>query len=192
MKFLYLFILTGKTLFFSSNGHLSMGGLDIFMSKMQEDSTWSKPENLGYPINTIDDDVHFVLSTDGKSAHYSSVKKDGMGERDIYKIDMSNYPILTEGVSTNISILKGSVKSGEDNVVANLIFKDASGKEVAKTICNDDGDYFITLPGATKYTVSLSAKGYESKTVNVELPVGKGATKSHIENVDLVKLPEEK
>lgn len=180
----------GKTLFFSSNGHLSIGGLDIFMTRMQEDSTWSKPENLGYPINTIDDDVHFILSTDGKTAHYSAVKKDGFGERDIYKIDLTNYPILSEGVSTNLSILKGTVKSGDDNVVANLTFKDNAGKEVAKTVCNEDGDFFITLSGGEKYTVSVSAKGYNSKEVKVDLPLGKGTTKSHTEIVELTKKPE--
>lgn len=180
----------GKTLFFSSNGHLSIGGYDIFMTRMNADSTWTKPENLGYPINTIDDDVHFVLATDGKSAHYSAVKKDGLGERDIYKIDLSNYPILTEGVSTNLSILKGTVKSGDDNVVANITFKDSNGKEVAKTVCNEDGDFFITLAGGKKYTISVSAKGYDSKDIAVDLPVGKGATASHSETIELVKQPE--
>lgn len=180
----------GKTLFFSSNGHLSVGGLDIFMSKMQDDGTWSKPENLGYPINTIDDDVHFVLSTDGNTAHYSSVKEDGMGERDIYKIDMSNYPILNEGVATKLSILKGVINSGEDKVVANLSFKDADGKEVAKTICNDEGDYFITLEGGKKYTIAATAEGYEGKEVVIDLPLGKGKTASHTEVIDLTKKPE--
>lgn len=181
----------GKTLFFSSNGHLSLGGYDIFMSKMQADSSWSKPENLGYPINTIDDDVHFVLATDGKSAHYSAVKKEGLGERDIYKIDMSNYPILSEGVSTDLSILKGTVKSGDDNIAAAISFKDATGKLVAKTVCNDEGDFFITLPGGNKYTITVSAKGYESKDVSIDLALGKGTTHSHTEVIELVKLPEQ-
>lgn len=182
----------GKTLFFSSNGHLGLGDYDIFMSRMQEDSTWSKPENLGYPINTIGKDAHFVLSTDGKTAHYSTVKEEGMGERDIYKIDMSNYPILTEGVSTSLSILKGTVKNEDDNIAATITFKGAGGKEVAKTVCNDDGDFFITLPGGIKYTVSISAKGYESKDVAVDLKLGKGTTHSHSEVVELMKLPEQK
>ncbi|MCB0403100.1 MAG: PD40 domain-containing protein [Flavobacteriales bacterium] len=182
----------GKTLFFSSNGHLSIGGLDIFMSKMQEDGTWSKPENLGYPINTIDDDVHFVLSTDGKTAHYSAVKADGFGERDIYKIDMSNYPVLTDGVSINLSILKGVIASGEEKVAANLEFKDASGNVVAKTICDEEGDFFITLPGGNKYTVVVTASGYESKSVDVDLAAGKGSTHIHTEHIDLLKVVEEK
>lgn len=182
----------GKTLFFSSNGHLSIGGLDIFMSKLQDDGTWSKPENLGYPINTIDDDVHFVLSTDGKSAHYSAVKEGGMGERDIYRIDLSNYPILNEGVAINLSILKGKVTSGENKVVADIEFKGEAGNIVGKTTCDDDGNYFITLTGGKKYTLSISAQGFEVKTLTVDLPLGQNETKSLIENIDLVKIPEVK
>ena len=181
----------GKTLFFSSDGHLSIGGYDIFMSKLQDDGTWGKPENLGYPINTIGKDAHFVLSMDGKTAHYSAVKEDGFGERDIYKIDLSEYPILSDGVTTSLSILKGKVKDGEDNVIANLSFKDEGGKEVAKTICNDDGDFFITLPGGKKYTVSVSAKAYDTMDVTVDLPLGKGETMTHTEIIELTRLPEQ-
>jgi tetratricopeptide (TPR) repeat protein len=182
----------GKTLFFSSNGHLSIGGLDIFMSKLQDDGSWSKPENLGYPINTIDDDVHFVLSTDGKTAHYSAVKEDGMGERDIYKIDMSEYPILNEGVSINLSILKGNIKSGEDKVVADIVFKDEVGTIVGKTACDDDGYYFITLTGGKKYSVAATAKGYTTQEVMVDLPLGKNETVALNQDIDLVKNLEEK
>ncbi len=166
----------GKTLFFSSNGHLSIGGYDVFMSKLQDDGTWSKPENLGYPINTIMDDVHFVLSTDGKTGHYSSVREGGFGERDIYKIDMTDYPILAEGVSINLSILRGTISSGEDKIVADIEFKDGTGNVVGKTSCNDDGNYFITLAGGTKYNTTISAEGHNSITVDIDLPLGKGAT----------------
>lgn len=164
----------GKTLFFSSNGHLTIGGYDVYMSKLQEDGTWSKPENLGYPINTIGDDVHFTLSVDGKTAHYSAVREDGLGERDIYKIDMSNYPILSSGVAINLSILKGAVTSGEDEVAADITFKDATGNEVAKTACDDNGNYFITLAGGNKYTATVSAEGYTTKTTEINLPLGNG------------------
>ncbi len=77
----------GKTLYFSSSGGKGMGGFDIF--KTVYDSTtnaWSKPENLGYPINTPDDDIYFVKSKDGERAYYSSVKDEGLGYTDIYMI----------------------------------------------------------------------------------------------------------
>ena len=178
----------GKTLFFSSNGHLSIGGYDVYMSKLQDDGTWGKPENLGYPINTIGDDVHFTLSVDGKTAYYSSVREEGLGERDIYKIDMSEYPILSEGVSINLSILKGVVTSGEDKVAAEVSFKDASGNEVAKTSCDDDGNYFITLTGGNKYTATITAEGYNTSTKEIDLPLGKaGKTLIQVETFSLDK-----
>ncbi|MDV3307917.1 MAG: OmpA family protein [Cyclobacteriaceae bacterium] len=75
------------TLYFSSKGHKGMGGHDIFKSVFNpETNEWSDPENLGYPINTPDDDVYFVASSDGKRAYYSSVREDGMGYTDIYMI----------------------------------------------------------------------------------------------------------
>ena len=75
------------TLYFSSKGHKGMGGHDIFRAVFDPQvNEWGEPENLGYPINTPDDDVYFVSSTDGKRAYYSSVKEDGMGYTDIYMI----------------------------------------------------------------------------------------------------------
>lgn len=76
----------GKTLYFSSQGHNSIGGYDIFKSTLKDDGTWTKPQNLGYPINTPDDDIYFVLSANGKTGYYSSVREEGQGFTDIYKI----------------------------------------------------------------------------------------------------------
>lgn len=75
-----------KTLYFSSNGHNNMGGLDIFKTERDEDGNWSKPENIGYPINTPDDDIYFVVTGNERYAYYSSFREDGFGEKDIYKI----------------------------------------------------------------------------------------------------------
>jgi outer membrane protein OmpA-like peptidoglycan-associated protein/tetratricopeptide (TPR) repeat protein len=77
----------GKTLYFSSKGHEGMGGYDIFRTVYDSTSaTWSKPENLGYPINSPDDDVYYVSTKKGKTAYYASVREDGMGYTDIYMI----------------------------------------------------------------------------------------------------------
>lgn len=176
----------GKTLFFSSKGHLSMGGYDIFMSKLQMDGTWSKPENLGYPINTIDDDVHFVLSTDGKIAYYSTILADGLGERDIYKIDLKNYDLL-KGTQKNLSIIKGNIEAKLDGlkIAADLEFKDTSGNTIAKTSTEETGDYLMTLPGNLKYTMIVSALGYKNQTIEVDLPIGENSTFILVKNIVL-------
>ncbi|MFN6944016.1 MAG: OmpA family protein [Cytophagaceae bacterium] len=81
--------LDGKTLYFSSRGHKGMGGFDIYKTVYDEKAkTWSEPENLGYPINSADDDVHFALSGDGRHGYFTSIKEGGFGEKDIYKINM--------------------------------------------------------------------------------------------------------
>lgn len=75
------------TLYFSSKGHKNMGGYDIFRAAYDESTDeWTEPENLGYPINTPDDDIFYMTSSDGKRAYYSSVREDGLGYTDIYLI----------------------------------------------------------------------------------------------------------
>ena len=82
----------GSTLYFSSKGHNSMGGYDLFFAILKDDGTFSRPENMGYPINSIDDDVFYVLSADGKRAYYSTVQPDGLGRKDIYLMDLLSLP----------------------------------------------------------------------------------------------------
>jgi len=79
----------GKTLFFSSQGHQNMGGYDIFRSDLQSNNLWSKPQNIGYPLNTPDDNIFFMPTGNGKSGYYSLFKESGgYGEEDIYKITL--------------------------------------------------------------------------------------------------------
>jgi tetratricopeptide (TPR) repeat protein len=77
----------GKTIFFSSQGHENIGGYDLFRTDMQSNGIWSIPKNLGYPINTPDDDIFFMPVGDGKSGYYSRYKETGgYGKEDIYKV----------------------------------------------------------------------------------------------------------
>jgi len=176
----------GKTLFFSSKGHLSMGGYDIFSSKLQMDGTWSTPENLGYPINTVDDDVHFVLNTDGKIAYYSTVREDGLGERDIYQIDLKNYDLL-KGTQKNLSIVKGSIEAKLDGLRLEAVieFKNEKGELISTTNTEETGDFLVTLPGNIKYSATISALGYKSQTINFDLPIGEEKTYILVKNIVL-------
>jgi tetratricopeptide (TPR) repeat protein len=77
----------GKTLFFSSQGHENIGGYDLFKSEVQPNGLWSEPENLGYPINTPDDDIFFMPIEGGKAGYYSRFKETGgYGKEDIYRV----------------------------------------------------------------------------------------------------------
>ena len=83
-----------KTLYFSSRGRKGMGGYDIYKSVLlnPDKNEWSDPENLGFPINTPDDDMNYVSTRDGKRAYYASVRDEGMGYQDIYMITVPNEP----------------------------------------------------------------------------------------------------
>jgi outer membrane protein OmpA-like peptidoglycan-associated protein/tetratricopeptide (TPR) repeat protein len=76
----------GDKLYFSSKGHNSMGGFDIFVTERDKDGTWGDPVNLGYPINSAKDDIFFKIEENEKQAYYSSVRENGIGGLDIYKI----------------------------------------------------------------------------------------------------------
>jgi hypothetical protein len=82
----------GKYMFFSSNGHLGLGGYDIYMS-VQESGQWSAPINLGYPINSVDDELHFKPTLDYQKAYLTSIRPDTEGLHDIYEVDLSGFDI---------------------------------------------------------------------------------------------------
>ena len=105
----------GKTLYFSSKGHKVMGGFDFFKSELRVDGTWSIPENLGYPINTVGDDLFFFPSVNGKRAYFSSYRGDGLGNYDLYRIN------LVKESERDLAVYKGVVKDSSGNVVKDLI-----------------------------------------------------------------------
>ena len=102
----------GKTFYFCSEGHSSMGGFDIFISEWDElTNTWSPPKNAGYPINTVDDDFNISLSTTGRYGYVSQFRRDeGYGERDIYRITFNDVdPVYT--------IVRGSITNIKDSML---------------------------------------------------------------------------
>lgn len=92
----------GKNLFFSSRGHENMGSFDIFSSIKLDDNFWSEPQNVGYPINTVGDDIFYVIAADYDKGYYSSDKEGGFGKKDIYRIDIKN-------AAAEVMIMKGIV-----------------------------------------------------------------------------------
>jgi outer membrane protein OmpA-like peptidoglycan-associated protein len=189
--------LDGKTLYFSSEAHKGMGGYDIFKSVF--DSTknqWSEPENIGYPINTADDDIYFVLSGDGKHGYYASVRDDGFGEKDIYMITMperKDYHQLVKKMEVILKkeikkdtvipvkavelfpvVLKGNVfdKTTGGTLSAKVQLIDEMGKTANEIETSEDGAYSfeVTGPKARKYTVSTAKETYGFTSKNVSVP----------------------
>lgn len=94
-----------KTMYYASNGPESMGGFDIFLTVQNEDNTWSKPVNLGYPLNTTADDIYYTTTVDGLTGYLTSFRPGGFGEKDIYEIK-NDYLGLN-----NIAVLKGEIET---------------------------------------------------------------------------------
>ena len=165
----------GVTLYFSSNGHKTMGGFDIFYSsKNNEENKWSTPTSLGFPINTSDDDVFYVPTADGKHAYYASSKPGGKGDKDIYRIT------LESSVSEPVTLLKGYLNFDGTSKIppASSVRITATDLETG-TIVQEvrpnakTGKYILTLSPGTAgktYTVTYEADGFQpvSETIKIE------------------------
>ncbi|HVA97307.1 MAG TPA: flagellar motor protein MotB, partial [Bacteroidia bacterium] len=183
----------GKTLFFSSEGHNSMGSYDIFKSVLVN-GKWTTPVNLGYPINTIYNDVSFVIASDGKTGYFASDRKGGLGGKDLYQVDLSNYPVLDDDMnngpkSTGLSILKGSIFDAKKGTAleADIVISDTTGTKVASTSSGTEGSYFITLKGDKKYQLEVKKSGYETFTETITLPTSPKGTYSMDKDILLKK-----
>jgi Tol biopolymer transport system component len=101
----------GRTLFFSSQGHRTMGGFDIFKSQQNDLGVWEEPVNLGFPVNSADDDLCFVLSANGRHGYCSSIRSDSYGGYDIYKITFNGAekPILLSNHDAMLAVKPNSM-----------------------------------------------------------------------------------
>ncbi|MDO9001631.1 MAG: hypothetical protein Q7W45_17820 [Bacteroidota bacterium] len=153
----------GSSLFYSSNGPKSSGGFDIFRAYMDlSDSTFKKTENLGFPINTPDDDIYFVLAANGSRGYYSSGKAGGEGLKDIYLVETgfdAKKPVLlfVKGKVTFDSIPVESVIKVEITSKNNAVFN------TLKTIPGT-GNYMISLPPGQSYKITYAYKDEKPKT----------------------------
>lgn len=157
----------GKSLYFSSKGHNTMGGFDVFVSEMQPDGFWGEPRNIGFPINTTGDDVFFVPTTDGKRAYFSSYRDGGMGDQDIYIIE------LVSEIEKNLTVYKGYSKDAEGNVVPDVVitvFDSKTGEIAGEYRPNKKtGKFLFILQEGYVYSVEYEVNGMVTmETVDVE------------------------
>jgi Tol biopolymer transport system component len=159
----------GKTLYFASRGHNTMGGFDIFSSKLGQDGEWSAPVTLGYPINTVDDDIFFVPMADGRRAYYSSSKDGGYGLKDIYLVDM---PDITE--ETQLAVLKGYVITPEGEELPDdlrILVKNDKNAEVSEYRPRKrDGGYLAVLNPCTSYHIEYYKGKEKIKDDDINVP----------------------
>lgn len=188
----------GKTLYFSSKGHKNIGGFDIFKSVF-ENGKWSEPENIGYPINTPEDDVFFSMSANGRHGYYSTVRPDGIGGHDIYKIDFFGplKPVINNtednliaslaipvaesviepviDIQTHqLTLLKGVLRDETTNnpLRATIELVDNEKNEVLATFESNSstGKYLVVLPSGKNYGIAVKADGYLFHSENFDIP----------------------
>jgi len=187
----------GRTLYFSSKGHNTMGGYDIFKSTYK-DGYWSKPENLGVPINTADDDLYFVLASSGQRAYFSSSRKGTLGDQDIFMITFiidkpmnpssednliahKTKPVQEIIIETTIEIetpsltlLKGRILDEETKkpLEAQIILTDnEKNEELAVFTSNaETGKYLVSLPSGKNYGIAVKKDGYLFHSENFIIP----------------------
>lgn len=142
----------GRTMYFASTGHNSMGGFDIFRTELQDDGTWTVPENMGYPLNTVDDDVFFITTADGKRGYFSSDQIGGYGEKDIYFVDMPG-----EEEAEGLTVLKGFIipATGESLPASTMLIvtDKTTGEQKTYRPRMRDGVYVAILPPCREYNL---------------------------------------
>ncbi len=160
----------GKTLFFSSEGHVGMGGLDLYFTENQQDR-WSKPENLGYPLNTHEDQVALFITADGKKAYYSLERE----QEDKYrraKIVEIEVPESLQSKFKATSFLKGVVYDAKtkQKLQADIELIALKNNELVGKISSDasSGSYTSVLTSGGDYAVFISKKGYFFKSLNFD------------------------
>ena len=174
----------GVTLFFSSNGHQTMGGYDVFYSTLAEDgSTWSDPTNVGYPVNSTDDDIFFVVSPDNKRAYYTSLRAGGYGDKDNYMVSFE------ENRNAAIALLRGTVLDQNGKALDDVkitVTDNATGKVVGVYNANTKtGKYLFVLRSGKNYNISYEAKDFLFYSYNVDVP----KKTNYFEIVKEVQLP---
>ena len=145
----------GKTLYYSSKGHNSMGGYDIMRIELKGIFGQGAPENLGYPLNTAGDDLFFTLSADGRTGYFASERDGGLGHADLYEVKMPVAPKKPE-----LTILRGTITDELTGKPTSATIKvlDNIANEVITEIESDatTGKYTLTLPSGKNYGITVT------------------------------------
>lgn len=156
-----------KTLYFSSNGRIGMGGHDLFFSRFKSDSTWTNPKNLGYPINTHNDEKGLIVNAKGDKAYFSSDRKNEMDE------DLYEFELYKEARPTPVSYVKGRVYDAYSKIglLARFELIDVSSTNtIMESVSHKpEGEFLVCLPVNNNYALNVSKPGYLFYSENFSL-----------------------
>lgn len=176
----------GHTLYFSSNGHPGMGGLDIFLSRKDENGNWGKPKNLGYPINTPNDENSLMVSTSGELAYFSSNMDGGFGSFDLY-----SFELYEDARPMEVTYMKGKVFDKETKKPLGAVFEliDLEGGELVYSAQSDEvnGEFLIPITYGKDYALNVEEDGYLFYSENFQMRESQ-KEEPYIMNVPLMKV----
>jgi flagellar motor protein MotB len=172
----------GKTLYFASDGRVGMGGFDLFVTRLKDDSTWTEPQNLGYPINTYNDEMGLIIESGGQKAYYSSVRDKSKG-KDIFSFS------LYESIRPNpVSYMKGKVFDKETGKLLKAeyeLINLSTGKIIMKNMTDETGNFQVCLPSGYNYGINVSKPGYLFYSENFMFEGIHTASKPYIKRIVL-------
>ncbi|MCH5243280.1 MAG: PD40 domain-containing protein [Lentimicrobiaceae bacterium] len=161
----------GKTLYFASNGHGGMGGLDLFVSRMDSNGNWSVPQNLGYPINTNADETTLSVNAKGDTAYFSSDNLGGYGQKDIY-----SFALYEQARPSTVSFMKGIVLDAktEQPLAARfeLISLQSGITRISSVATAKTGEFLVCLPVDEPFALNVSCPGYLFYSEHIALDYG--------------------
>ena len=152
----------GNTLYFSSEGHKNMGGYDVFKSTFNEAGVFTEPENLGCPVNTVNDDIFFVINTDGSTGYLSSEREGGFGSQDIYSVYFGDNVNQLQAFNIHIKDDADSIIKKAEITLLDVHTKKETGYYKANW---DTGKILIISNPRQKYNLVIEAKGYKTKVI---------------------------
>jgi tetratricopeptide (TPR) repeat protein len=164
-----MFTADGKNLFFASEGHQSMGGFDIFITdRADESASWSKPTNIGYPINTFYDDKQICVAANGKTGYMAAVRKEGFGDYDIYRFTLGKSLLNNTSVLFKATLQKADGTPAKDALCT--ITKSDTGESFGGVIKSNalTGKILAALPAGT---YKLKVKGIKSGRLDTDFTI---------------------
>lgn len=174
----------GRTLYFTSNGHVGMGEKDIYLTRMDDEGNWSTPVNLGYPINTWNDEQGLFVAASGENAYFSSDRTGGEGKLDLY-----SFKLYEAAQPTRVTYVKGKVK---DKVTGKplgakfeLIDLDNSMVVVESSSDSVTGNFLVTLPVDHQYALNVSQDEYLFYSEHFSLPAEHDMAKPYRMDVEM-------
>lgn len=147
-----------RTLFFNSTGHAGYGASDLFLIRKGDDGKWGVAQNLGYPVNTIDDEGSLVVSADGKTAFYASDKGNFKNGLDLYSFELRE-----ENRALKTLWVRGKIYDKKTNagLPSSVALTTIDGGYVLSNLQTDEyGNYLTTLPAGKNYAFNVNRKGY--------------------------------